>query len=78
MSLPTLDVMAVLADLQQQLSDLAGVVEAQQRTLQHLLAASPSLPGGALGVAGTETATVGARRTARTATAPRAVPGRAG
>jgi len=32
-----LDVLAVLADLQQQLTDLTGVVQAQQRTLQHLL-----------------------------------------
>lgn len=30
------DVMAVLADLQQQVSDLTGVVEAQQRTLADL------------------------------------------
>ena len=30
------DVMAVLADLQQQVSDLTGVVEAQQRTLGDL------------------------------------------
>ena len=35
--LPPLDVMAVLADLQQQLTDLTGIVQAQQRTLQHLL-----------------------------------------
>ena len=34
-----LDVMAVLADLQQQLTDLTGIVQAQQRTLQHLLGA---------------------------------------
>ena len=34
---PPLDVMAVLADLQQQLTDLTGIVQAQQRTLQHLL-----------------------------------------
>ena len=34
---PPLDVLAVLADLQQQLTDLTGVVQAQQRTLQHLL-----------------------------------------
>jgi hypothetical protein len=34
---PPLDVMAVLADLQQQLTDLTGVVQAQQRTLQRLL-----------------------------------------
>lgn len=32
------DVMAVLADLQQQVSDLTGVVEAQQRTLGDLKA----------------------------------------
>ena len=38
MSSPALDVMAVLASLQQQLSDLTEVVEAQQRTLQQLLA----------------------------------------
>ena len=31
------DVLAVLADLQQQLTDLTGVVQAQQRTLRHLL-----------------------------------------
>ena len=30
------DVMAVLADLQQQVSDLTGVLEAQQRTLTDL------------------------------------------
>lgn len=34
-----LDVMAVLADLQQQLTDITGIVQAQQRTLQHLLGA---------------------------------------
>ena len=34
---PPLDVLAVLADLQQQLTDLTGVVQAQQRTLRHLL-----------------------------------------
>ena len=34
---PPLDLMAVLADLQQQLTDLTGVVQAQQRTLQHLV-----------------------------------------
>ena len=32
-----LDVMAVLADLQQQLTDLTGIVRAQQGTLRHLL-----------------------------------------
>jgi hypothetical protein len=37
MSAPSLDVMAVLADLQQQLTDLTGVVQAQQHTMQHLL-----------------------------------------
>ena len=37
MSLPALDVMAVLADLQQQLTDLTAVVETQQRTLHQLL-----------------------------------------
>ena len=31
------DVLAVLADLQQQLTDLTGIVQAQQRTLRHLL-----------------------------------------
>jgi len=36
---PALDVLAVLAAQQQQLDDLTDVVEAQQRTLQHLLAA---------------------------------------
>jgi hypothetical protein len=36
---PPLDVMAVLADLQQQLTDLTGIMQAQQRTLQHLLGA---------------------------------------
>ncbi len=40
-----LDVMAVLASLQQQLSDLTEVVEAQQRTSQQLLAERPT--GGA-------------------------------
>lgn len=53
-----IDVTAVLADLQQQVSDLTGVVEAQQATLrnltslvqaqsdalQRLLPDSPSLP----------------------------------
>jgi len=34
---PPLDVLAVLADLQQQLTDLTGVVQAQQRSLQHLV-----------------------------------------
>ena len=34
---PPLDVLAVLADLQQQLTDLTGIVQAQQRTLQHLV-----------------------------------------
>ena len=42
MSSPALDVMAVLASLQQQLSDLTEVVEAQQRTLQQLLAERPA------------------------------------
>jgi hypothetical protein len=56
------DVMAILTDLQQQVSDLTGIVEAQQRTLdelsrlarsEHLVAGQPSLraahagPGGA-------------------------------
>lgn len=31
-----IDVMAILADLQQQVSDLTGVVEAQQATLRDL------------------------------------------
>jgi hypothetical protein len=30
------DVMAILTDLQQQVSDLTGIVEAQQRTLDEL------------------------------------------
>ena len=34
---PPLDVLAVLADLQQQVTDLTGVVQAQQRTIQHLV-----------------------------------------
>jgi hypothetical protein len=34
---PPLDVLAVLADLQQQLTDLTSVVQAQQRALQRLL-----------------------------------------
>jgi len=34
---PALDVLAVLAAQQQQLDDLTDIVEAQQRTLQHLL-----------------------------------------
>ena len=42
MSSPALDVMAVLASLQQQLSDLTEVVEAQQRTLLQLLAERPT------------------------------------
>lgn len=42
MTSPPLDVMAVLANLQQQLSDLTEVVEAQQRTLQQLLAERPT------------------------------------
>ena len=37
MTAPVVDVMAVLADMQQQLTDLTHVVEAQQRTLRHLL-----------------------------------------
>lgn len=43
-----LDVMAILTYLQQQLSDLTEVVEAQQRTLQRLLdsAAGTSSPAG--------------------------------
>lgn len=77
MSVPVLDVMAVLADLQQQLSELAGVVDAQQRTLQHLLTGSPSLAAGALGAAGTAAASAGSLRTARSA-GPPAVPGRVG
>ena len=34
------DVMAILTDLQQQVSDLTGVVEAQQRTLGALIVQS--------------------------------------
>jgi hypothetical protein len=34
---PVVDVMVVLADLQQQLTDLTDAVEAQQRTLRSLL-----------------------------------------
>lgn len=34
---PGLDVLAVLAAQQQQLDELTDIVEAQQRTLQHLL-----------------------------------------
>lgn len=34
---PALDVLAVLAAQQQQLDELTDIVEAQQRTLQHLL-----------------------------------------
>ena len=34
---PALDVLAVLAAQQQQLRDLTDIVEARQRTLQHLL-----------------------------------------
>jgi hypothetical protein len=52
------DVMAILTDLQQQVSDLTGIVEAQQRTLDALTGreqpahqpsphAAPSGPGGA-------------------------------
>lgn len=42
---PALDVMAVLVGLQQQLSDLTGVVQVQQRTLQRLLGAPGSTDG---------------------------------
>ena len=42
MTSPALDVMAVLVTLQQQLSDLTGVVQVQQRTLQRLLGAPGS------------------------------------
>lgn len=77
MSLPALDIMAVLADLQQQLTDLAGVVEAQQRTLQQLLAGTPASEGKPVGAAGTDTSTAAALHTARAAGRP-AVPGRAG
>ena len=42
MTSPALDVMAVLVTLQQQLSDLTGVVQVQQRTLQRLLGAPDS------------------------------------
>ena len=47
------DVMAILTDLQQQVSDLTGIVEAQQRTLdaltghprpEHLVTAAPPSP----------------------------------
>jgi hypothetical protein len=48
------DVMAILTDLQQQVSDLTGIVEAQQRTLDALTGhprpegqAAPAGPGGA-------------------------------
>lgn len=37
MTAPVVDVMVVLADLQQQLTDLTDAVEAQQRTLRRLL-----------------------------------------
>ena len=40
MSAPALDVMAALADLQQQLTDLTDVVAAQQASLEWLLADS--------------------------------------
>jgi hypothetical protein len=77
MSLPALDVMAVLADLQQQLTDLAGVVDAQQRTLQQLLAGTHASQGWRVCAAGTDTCTAAALRAARTA-GPPAVPGTAG
>jgi hypothetical protein len=76
MSLLALDVMAVLADLQQQLTDLAGVVDAQQRTLQQLLAGTPVSQAGRVGAAGTDTSTAAALRAVRTA-GP-AVPGTTG
>jgi hypothetical protein len=38
---PVLDVLAVLAAMQQQLDDLREVVQAQQTTLQSLLGTSP-------------------------------------
>jgi hypothetical protein len=48
------DVMAILTDLQQQVSDLIGIVEAQQRTLDTLTGhprpesqATPAGPDGA-------------------------------
>ena len=45
---PRLDLLAVLAAMQQQLDDLTEVVEAQQRTLQQVLAAiAPATPGAA-------------------------------
>jgi hypothetical protein len=76
MSLPALDVMAVLADLQQQLTDLADVVDAQQRTLKQLLAGTPASQARRVGAAGTDTSTAHAQ-CARTA-GPPAVPGTAG
>jgi hypothetical protein len=77
MSLPALDVMAVLADLQQQLTDLAGVIDAQQRTMQQLLAGTPASQARRVGAAGTDTSTAHALHAARTASPP-AVPGTAG
>ena len=46
---PVLDVMAVLAEHQQQLDDLTEVVTAQQQTLQRLLGGTDTPPdsGGA-------------------------------
>lgn len=41
MTAPVVDVMVVLADLQQQLTDLTDAVEAQQRTLRRLLERQP-------------------------------------
>lgn len=73
MSLPPLDVMAVLADLQQQLSDLTGVVETQQQTLQQLVEAG--FADGAAGAAGASrpaAATITARTDHLAAEAPSA------
>lgn len=44
MTAPVLDVMAVLESLQQQLSDLTDVVEAQRRTLERLVASASRPP----------------------------------
>ena len=45
---PQLDVIAVLAGMQQQLDDLTEVVQAQQRTLRQVQAAiAPATPGAA-------------------------------
>ena len=39
---PHIDVLAVLASLQEQIEQLTATVEAQQRTLKSLVAQSPS------------------------------------